>query len=262
MGGLKKYYFGKIKSLKVSDPDAQAFIDATLILDMSIANAINQLVIDLKAYNIWTKMQVLYPFVGGMAFTHKFNLKDPRDLDAAFRITFSGTITHNSNGITYGPSSSGNTNFSFFSNSVINDFHWSAYVNTTENIYVFDSGASSNGQMFNYISISGPKMLNDLYDNDGGNGRILGTVTTPSGNYLASRLTNPKHSIYKNGIFLASNNLTAGSFTLNRPIFLGNRNGAAGNFRFATIGKGLTDTEVSNLHTATQTFQTTLGRQV
>jgi hypothetical protein len=61
-------------------------------------NAVNQLVLDLKAASIWTKMKAIYPFVGGTASLHKWNLKDPRDLDAAFRLTFFGGWTHTTNG--------------------------------------------------------------------------------------------------------------------------------------------------------------------
>jgi hypothetical protein len=84
----------------VSDPDAQAFLDAAIITDITQANAVNSLVIGLKADGLWTNMQVIYPFVGGTASSHKYNLKDPRDLDAAYRLSFSGGWTHNANGIT------------------------------------------------------------------------------------------------------------------------------------------------------------------
>ena len=83
-----------------TDSDAQAFLTAASITDTTITNAINELVVGLKGNSLWTKMIAIYPFVGGTATTHKFNLKDPRDLDTAFRLTFSGTVTHNSNGIT------------------------------------------------------------------------------------------------------------------------------------------------------------------
>ncbi len=69
-----------------TDADAQAFITATAITDLTQQTAINTLVTQLKTYGIWTKMKALYPFVGGTATAHKFNLKDPRDLDAAFRL--------------------------------------------------------------------------------------------------------------------------------------------------------------------------------
>lgn len=46
------------------DPDAQAFITAASITDPTQQSAINQLVVDLKGYNVWTKMKAIYPFVG------------------------------------------------------------------------------------------------------------------------------------------------------------------------------------------------------
>ncbi len=80
------------------DTDAQAFITATNITDSTQQSAINTLVLDLKSANIWSKMKAIYPFVGGTASSHKFNLKDPRDLDVAFRLQFYGGGTHSSNG--------------------------------------------------------------------------------------------------------------------------------------------------------------------
>jgi hypothetical protein len=80
------------------DPDAQAFITAAAITNPTQQSAVNQLVVDLKGYGVWSKMKALYPFVGGTASQHKFNLKDPRDLDAAFRLVFNGGWTHSSTG--------------------------------------------------------------------------------------------------------------------------------------------------------------------
>jgi hypothetical protein len=82
------------------DSDAQAFLTAAGITDPIISGAIDTLVVDLKAANIWSKMKAIYPMVGGSSSTHKWNLKDPRDLDAAFRLAFYGGWTHNSNGAT------------------------------------------------------------------------------------------------------------------------------------------------------------------
>jgi hypothetical protein len=83
----------------VFDTDAQAFITAAGITNPTQQSAINTLVLGLKADSIWTKMNALYPFVGGTATSHKYNLKDPRDLDAAYRLAFFGGMTHNANGI-------------------------------------------------------------------------------------------------------------------------------------------------------------------
>ncbi len=78
------------------DADAQAFFNALeadaspVTLNTSQKDSINTLVEALKSASIWTKIKAIYPMIGGVASSHKYNLKDPRDLDAAFRLTFSG----------------------------------------------------------------------------------------------------------------------------------------------------------------------------
>ena len=80
-----------------NDPDAQAFIDATGISGTE-ASAINTLVLSLKSNGIWTNLLAIYPMVGGTATSCKYNLKNPLDTDAAFRLSFAGTWTFNSSG--------------------------------------------------------------------------------------------------------------------------------------------------------------------
>ena len=73
------------------DIDAQAFLVATGLLGNDTINiAINNLVLALKANGYWTGLDAAYPMVGGTSTTCKYNLKDPRDLDAAFRLNFVG----------------------------------------------------------------------------------------------------------------------------------------------------------------------------
>jgi len=79
--------------------NADSFISIANITDTTQQNAITTLVSDLKTYGIWDKLKAIYPMVGGTAFTHKFNLKDARDLDAAYRLTFVGGLTHSATGI-------------------------------------------------------------------------------------------------------------------------------------------------------------------
>ena len=83
------------------DPDAQAFLNAAGITDATITTAIDTLVIQLKAIGVWNKMKAIYPFVGGTATTHKFNLKNPADTNAAFRLVFFGGVTHDNTGIKF-----------------------------------------------------------------------------------------------------------------------------------------------------------------
>jgi hypothetical protein len=66
------------------DADAMAFISAAGISDTTQVTAIDNLVFNLKQNNLWNKMYAIYPFVGGTSeINHKYNLKDPRDLDEA-----------------------------------------------------------------------------------------------------------------------------------------------------------------------------------
>ena len=84
------------------DPDAQLFFNAESAAGVTLTttqkDAVNQWVVDSKAANIWTKFKAIYPMVGGTATSHKFNLKNPLDTNAAFRLAFNGGWTHSSNG--------------------------------------------------------------------------------------------------------------------------------------------------------------------
>lgn len=86
----------------LQDSDVATFISSvgsTNLTDLE-KNAIENLVTDFKAYGLWSKMKAVYPFVGGTAAAHKWNLKNPVDSDAAFRLVFNGTWTHDSSGAT------------------------------------------------------------------------------------------------------------------------------------------------------------------
>lgn len=84
----------------VLDADAVAFLNAAGITDPTISAAVEVFVTALKTNSVWDRLQAIYPFVGGTAETHKWNLKDPRDLDAAYRLQFIGGLTHSSQGVT------------------------------------------------------------------------------------------------------------------------------------------------------------------
>ena len=69
-----------------ADLDVQAFLAATGIADATTIDALCALVTSLKADGIWSKLDAIYPVVGSTAATKKYNLKNPLDTDAAFRL--------------------------------------------------------------------------------------------------------------------------------------------------------------------------------
>jgi hypothetical protein len=124
---INSYIFGS----SVSDADAQAFITAAGITDNTQKTAINTLVLSLKANNIWQKFKAIYPFVGGTATTHKFNLINPADTNAAYRLTFTGGWTHSSTGaLPNGTNAYANTYLDTQNDLSLNSGHFSFYSRT------------------------------------------------------------------------------------------------------------------------------------
>lgn len=48
---------------------------------------------------LWSLRKAYYLMLGGTASTHKWNVKDLRDLDAAFRLDYYSTVTHSASGM-------------------------------------------------------------------------------------------------------------------------------------------------------------------
>jgi len=59
---------------------------------------VHTIVLGMKAIEVWNLCPAIYLMVGGTVASHKWNAKDMRDLDAAFRLSFFGSGVHNSLG--------------------------------------------------------------------------------------------------------------------------------------------------------------------
>lgn len=257
------------------DADASAFITAAAITDATQQSAIDTLVTGLKTDGIWTKMKAIYPFVGGTATSHKFNLKDPRDLDAAFRLAFSGGWTHSSNGaLPNGTNAFADTKLNPLSTLTLYSNHISYYSRTNNNAGVdFDMGVGTQlGNMSNSLFI---RRSSNTAGYDSGNvitnNRISFSNTNSLGFYNGSITANNSRKYYKNGVSQISNTTVLTQDNPSANIFIGayNEYNVAGasyygtkQCAFSTIGDGLTNTDASNLYTRVQAFQTTLNRQV
>lgn len=263
---------GIIASSGVSqfDTDAQAFITAASISDSTQQTAINSLVTDLKTYNIWNKMKALYPFVGGSASTHKWNLKDPRDLDAAYRLVFNGGWTHSSTGAL--PNGTNAYADTYLTPSAVQSFnnnglgYYTYTLNSTSSVDPAPIGSYNGPSQSSTIGFptSNNKILSHL------NGNLITSSTiSPIGLISAHKTSSTLTTLYRNSTNVGSGN--SGGALPTYPVFFGTANvdGVAYNlgyvnteFRLVYISDGFSQTEVTNLYDIIQKFQTTLSRNI
>jgi hypothetical protein len=258
MPDLWKYYRAQ------SDTDAETFFAACVTAGTTLSagqkTAIYNLVGSLKWASLWSKMTAIYPFIGGTAGTHAINLKTP----GTYNITWSGGLTHNSNGVTGDGSSYGNTGLTPSTALTANNIHVSGYFRTitAEAAYDITSIVSSTQTIEFYAN----------YTSFGFRARIMASAPDPvgksptAGMFISSRTTSTLIKNYnKNSV--ASSTSTTGAATLpNVAINLlrhssGNQYSTK-NIALVSIGSGLTDTDAANLSAFVQSYQTTLGRAV
>ena len=258
------------------DADAQAYFSRVTTaggtLTTTEQNAVNQLVIDMKANGIWTAMKAIYPMVGASAAACAQNLKS-----SSFTGTFSSGWTFASTGATpNGSSAYMDTTLNTLTSLTLNSSHLSYYSRT-------NSAKSSELVMGNLDDTTGSSGLNlAVRRNTNLNSfrateiiGVLGLVDSTSsdsrGLTLGSIISSSSRKLYKNGILLNTNTTNVTYNRANATLYIGAsfafNTGLATSYTdkqcaFASIGDGLNDTEATNLYTTVQTFQTTLSRNV
>ena len=251
------------------DSDALAFLNAAGITDSTQMSAINTLVIGMKNYGIWTKMKAIYPFIGGTASAHKWNLKDPRDLDVAFRLFFFGGGTHSNTG--YQPNGSNAYASTFLVPSSNYPTTWDVsigfYSRTNNSAIANDIGVYQSATQA--LAIQTRWTDNKIYSQsfrDSSPYNIVVTNTDSSGLFVLTRTSTTLLKQFRNTTVLGSNTTAIGGTIPTAAIVLSNNSQSGAwssrELAFAFIGNGLSDSEVTNLYTLVQTYQTTLGRQV
>ena len=272
-------YYRLISSMSKTpavDADALLFITNAVITDTTQQNAIYTLVSYLKTNGLWTKFKAIYPFVGGVANSHKYNLIDARDDNSAYRLTFSGGGTHTSDGyVMNGIDSYANT---FFNPSLIsgyNDNHsFGLYLKTQTPIgggWHLGYGNTTTGDPLYGLAVRRNGTNDLLYDsgNFSQNGRIQTTITDAKGFWCGNSRANNDRRIFKNGTEFAQKLSAVIGTTPNDVMTIGALNGTSGSIKyylsginsFTFLASSLSATELTNLNTAVTSFQTTLGRQ-
>jgi hypothetical protein len=250
------------------DEDVQTFVEITGISNPIQIQALNTLVTGLKSYSIWSKMKAIYPFIGGTATTHKYNLKNPN----TFTGTFVGGWTHSSTGaLPNGTNAYMDTTLVPSTNLSLNSTHLSYYSRT--DVAAGNQQVEIGSWLSSYSS--GIELALKRYVTNGtyvyinsGVDTISPVTQNSSAFFVGSRTASNVVKLWRNNTLLVSGNQissTLSTFTM----YVGGANnfGSPGNYSakecaFASIGDGLTDAEAANLYTIVQNYQTTLGRQV
>lgn len=251
------------RSSSTFDSDAQAYFTATGITDSTIQNAINQLILDFKAASIWTKMLYVFPFPDNSSTHCAYNL-----VTATSKLTYVGSPTFASTGMT--PAASAYADSNVNDNTLtFNDAHISYYSRndiTATQQYVMGVNSSSGGtgciQEMSINNAPTRQMFSVFY---------TGTLASSSSIYASTQglFTSSTQTgalrLYRNGTDLTGTPGTLVNASRGQNFLIGFVLGEAtctAECAFATIGLGLTSTDVANMYTAIQTYQTSLSRQV
>ncbi|HTQ49259.1 MAG TPA: hypothetical protein VMJ12_01015, partial [Candidatus Acidoferrales bacterium] len=247
----------------VIDPDAQTFINAAGLTNLTAQNAINSLVLAMKADGTWSKMDCIYPLVGGTSNTCSWNLRNT----SKFRIAWTGSMTFNANGITGDASTAfGDTQFNPTTatspNYALNSASYGFYNKTaspTDNSCLMGIIAA------NFASV---RVLSGNYVQRGPNDAngVQGQPPVVTGLIASTRTSSSTVTIYTPSTSTGSGSSTSsavpnGDFYLDAEDNGGLFKPSNANLAFAFIGSALSSTDYSNLAADVLAFQTALSRQ-
>ena len=249
------------------DADAAAFFARVTAaggtLTATEQNAVNTLVIAMKADGIWTNMEAIYPMVGSSAAACRQNLKS-----SSYTGVFTSGWTFASAGVTgNGTSTYFDTNFIPSINASINAFSFGGYLRLNLTTPVQIDGCvnvPTVGNAFfaqhNFIS------ANFI---TGSINAIINYTINPSQRMFIHRRTSSNFAeSYRNGVSLGTSTSTE-TILPSSKFYIGARNFGSSidfytsqQYSFYFIGLSLTNQNALDLTTIVNNFQTSLSRQV
>ena len=253
------------------DPDASAYLSAVVAAGGAVSSpmsaATNNMFLALKSNGLYNKLFAMYPMLGGISTSCKFNALNPVDSDAAYRINFIGGWSFDFSGATpNGTNAYGNTYVNPASATTDNNIHLS-YYSLTDSVGGITMGCDGGSEYARIELMFSANLARNILSSST---KGVQNYTNPNslGYYLGSA-NGTDRNFYKNGVLLTPTT-EIGLGTNAKPpypIFIGayNASGGAGGFdtkkcSFSTIGQGLTTGEVSTLSSIINAFQTALGR--
>lgn len=227
------------------DVDAQALITAITgtgqTLTTTQQNGIDRFFRDIKGqangsyatYNYYTKFFALYLMIGTTANAQQFNAINPANTDAAYRLTWSGTVTHTAGYAAWnGTNGYADTHLVPLSSLSLNDValgYFTTTNNTTSNQREMGSRATA-GNDFLMITLNGGSGDFDGYCNDGGFFDF--SITQTNAFWISQRNNSTTVQGFENGVSLGTSTVSSGSLSTH-SIYLGavpNSSGTAANF--------------------------------
>lgn len=241
------------------DADAQKFFDSAAISDTIQKSAINTLVRQLKDSSLWSNFMAIYPMVGGSAATNKWNLKDPRNVDAAYRLTFNGAPTFSATGVLFPtPADFADTHLSdsmlsYNNNSI-------SYFSRTQNtINGYDIGCADNMKPYNEFAIYESTDASNWFGYYDFGEKPANTI----GLFVLSATANDVRR-YENGVMTIAKGTAPAAGATKLDILVGSVVGAPANGQrecaLASIGQGLTDAQSMTFYNIVHNFETKLDR--
>jgi len=236
------------------DSDSSKIIEAVRSTGVVVTEAmrlyVEYIVSNMKAIGTWQLSSAVYGFVGGTADAHKWNWKDLRDVDSAYRLTYPNGATHNDNGVsTNGISQYIETNFNASSLTTRNN-HISIYlksVGTSNSAHIL--GATNASSTTSTILLINRPNGTTFLSASSSNYQAVTNIQTILTGYFLGNSTSVNIYLYKNSTDITTARII-GSATLlpSVTIIIGGSKTTAGigsysqiTTPFSTIGSGLTD---------------------
>ena len=253
------------------DPDAEAFLEDVVAaggtVDSTMSGATDTFYKALKTNNIWSKMILFYPLIGGTAAAH--SIQGIRSSGTTYDLTMVGGMTHGVSGATGNGTNSG-MRTRYLANNLPTTRGQGMYIvngtaraqyqmgggNGTYNMQIISYGTGSG-----YIGFGSFKTYNPTTVGDRLSGNIVATING-SNQVNAYKngtqvITNSTGSNVRGSLelsLLCDNRLTSPSFSTTES--------ADSTMAFAWYSELLTDSEMRTLSQLINTYQTSLGRNI
>jgi hypothetical protein len=243
----------------IYDIDAQRFIDSSGITDDTQKIALHNFVKLLKDSTLWAKFRAIYPMVGGTASTTKWNLKDPRNLDVAYRLTFNGNPLYANTGVIF-PAISDFADTHFADSELnYNDNSISYYSRTQNTVNGYDMGCLDHGSPYNEMAIYNTGDASNWFGYYKYGPAPANTVGLFMFSATASDVTRYENGVVKNSSGASPVNGATG-YSILLGTVKGASNGGVRECALATIGSSLTDAQALTFYNIVQNFEIKLNR--